>query len=111
LLGSGHIRKGTPEFGQPIYEYEYVPRYLHYSSFRLLLLDLYIIWRGIYDAFNKGVGLATGDIVGFLHSDDTFYSTDTLEYIAACFSTTPLPDGVVGDLVFSDRDNQPVRYW
>ncbi|MBN1663677.1 MAG: sugar transferase [Deltaproteobacteria bacterium] len=47
LLGYGHIRKGTPEFGKPEYEYEYVHRYLHYSPFRLLLLDLYIIGRGI----------------------------------------------------------------
>lgn len=47
LLGYGHVRKGTSEFGKPIYEYEYVDRYLHYSSVRLLLLDLHIIWRGI----------------------------------------------------------------
>jgi lipopolysaccharide/colanic/teichoic acid biosynthesis glycosyltransferase len=47
LLGYGHVRKGTPEFGKPIYEYEYVYRYLHYSSFKLLMLDLYIIWKGI----------------------------------------------------------------
>jgi lipopolysaccharide/colanic/teichoic acid biosynthesis glycosyltransferase len=47
LLGYGHVRKGTSEFGKPEYEYEYVYRYLHYSSFRLLMLDLWIIWRGI----------------------------------------------------------------
>lgn len=47
LLGYGHVRKGTPEFGKPIYEYEYVYRYIHYSPIRLLLLDLYIIWKGI----------------------------------------------------------------
>lgn len=47
LLGYGHVRKGTPEFGEPVYEYEYVYRYLHYSSLRLLLLDLYVIWKGV----------------------------------------------------------------
>lgn len=47
LLGYGHIRKGTPEFGLPIYEYEYVHRYIHYSPFKLLLTDLYVVWRGI----------------------------------------------------------------
>lgn len=47
LLGYGHVRKGTPEFGKPEYEYEYVHRYLHYSPVRLLLLDLYIIGKGI----------------------------------------------------------------
>jgi lipopolysaccharide/colanic/teichoic acid biosynthesis glycosyltransferase len=47
LLGYGHVRKGTPEFGKPIYEYEYVHRHIHYSALQLLFLDLYIIWRGI----------------------------------------------------------------
>jgi lipopolysaccharide/colanic/teichoic acid biosynthesis glycosyltransferase len=47
LLGYGHVRKGTPEFGNPIYEYEYVHRYIHYSPLRLLLFDLKIIWMGI----------------------------------------------------------------
>jgi lipopolysaccharide/colanic/teichoic acid biosynthesis glycosyltransferase len=56
LLGYGHVRKGTPEFGKPVYEYEYVYRYLHYSPFRLLMLDLYIIWKGIV-VMSKGKGL------------------------------------------------------
>lgn len=47
LLGLGHINKGTPEMGSPIYEYEYVDQYLKRSSFGLLCLDLWIIWRGI----------------------------------------------------------------
>jgi lipopolysaccharide/colanic/teichoic acid biosynthesis glycosyltransferase len=47
LLGYGHIRKGTPEFGLPIYEYQYVDFYLKYSSLRLLGVDLYIIGKGI----------------------------------------------------------------
>lgn len=55
LLGYGHVRKGTSEFGQPIHEYEYVHRYIHYSSIRLLLLDLYIIWKGIV-VMSKGGG-------------------------------------------------------
>ena len=46
LLGYGHVRKGTPEFGDPKYEYEYVYRYLHDPWWRLLLLDLHIIWKG-----------------------------------------------------------------
>lgn len=56
LLGYGHVRKGTPEFGKPEYEYEYVHRYLHYSSLRLLLLDMYIICKGII-VMAKGKGL------------------------------------------------------
>lgn len=47
LLGLGHIRKGTSEMGNPVYEYEYIDQYLTLSSFRLLMLDLWIIWKGI----------------------------------------------------------------
>jgi len=47
LLGLGHINKGTAEMGDPLYEYEYVDQYLRRSSFGLLMLDLWIIWRGI----------------------------------------------------------------
>jgi lipopolysaccharide/colanic/teichoic acid biosynthesis glycosyltransferase len=46
LLGLGHINKGTSEMGNPIYEYEYIDQYLKRSSWRLLLLDLWVIWRG-----------------------------------------------------------------
>ncbi|MCK3685163.1 sugar transferase [Maribellus sp. YY47] len=54
LLGYGHVRKGTPEFGKPVYEYEYVYRYLHYSPFQLLMTDLYVIWRGIVVVLKAG---------------------------------------------------------
>jgi lipopolysaccharide/colanic/teichoic acid biosynthesis glycosyltransferase len=46
LLGLGHINKGTDDMGNPIYEYEYVDKYLKLSSFGLLMLDLWIIWKG-----------------------------------------------------------------
>ena len=47
LLGLGHINKGTLEMGDSIYEYEYVEQYQKRSSFGLLRLDLWIIWKGI----------------------------------------------------------------
>ncbi len=47
LLGLGHINKGTTEMGNPVYEYEYVDQYLKRSSFGLLCLDLWIIWKGV----------------------------------------------------------------
>ena len=47
LLGLGHINKGTPEMGNPVYEYRYIERYLHLSPMDLLKLDLSIIGRGI----------------------------------------------------------------
>ena len=54
LLGLGHINKGTSEMGNPVYEYEYVNEYLKRSSFSLLCLDLWIIWRGILVIFKGG---------------------------------------------------------
>lgn len=56
LLGLGHVNKGTPEMGNPVYEYEYVEQYLKRSSFGLLTLDLWIIWRGVM-VIVKGGGL------------------------------------------------------
>lgn len=47
LLGLGHINKGTSEMGNSKYEYEYIDQYIKRSSFGLLLLDLWIIWRGV----------------------------------------------------------------
>lgn len=47
LLGFGHINKGTSEMGNPVYEYEYVDQYIKRSSFSLMCLDLWIIWKGI----------------------------------------------------------------
>lgn len=72
--------------------------------------------KGIYDALNKGLKLATGDIIGFLHSDDCFHSSKTLENIIQAFSTPQgqnYPDGIYGDLVFVDKkdSNKIVRYW
>ena len=70
--------------------------------------------NGIYDALNKGIKAATGDIIGFLHSDDTFGSPDTLEKIVKQFETRKKgkkPDGVHGNLLFVDRQNIVVRTW
>jgi len=55
LLGYGHVRKGTPEFGKPIYEYEYAHRCLTYSPWKLLLTDLYVVWKGAV-VISKGGG-------------------------------------------------------
>jgi lipopolysaccharide/colanic/teichoic acid biosynthesis glycosyltransferase len=55
MLGLGHINKGTSEMGNPIYEYEYLDQYQKLSSFGLLMLDLWIIWKGIL-VISKGGG-------------------------------------------------------
>ncbi len=56
LLGLGHVMKGTPEMGNPKYEYEYIDQYLKRSPISLLLLDLKIISRGV-KVIIKGKGL------------------------------------------------------
>lgn len=44
--------------------------------------------KGLYDALNKGIKMATGDFVGVLHSDDLFYEPDTLKKVVARFETS-----------------------
>src|SRR5664279_467264 len=67
--------------------------------------------RGIYDAMNKGVRLAAGDVVGFINSDDFFASPEAIATIVAGFSD-PEVDAVYGDLCYvkQDRPAQIVRY-
>jgi glycosyltransferase involved in cell wall biosynthesis len=68
--------------------------------------------RGIYDAMNKGLAMATGDVVGFLNSDDMYADPQVLERIANAF-LDPRVDVVYGDIVFvSQRDTtRVVRLW
>jgi len=65
--------------------------------------------KGIYDALNKGIKLATGDVIGFLHSDDVLYSADSIEHIAAAFAQKEV-DVVYGDLQYC-RGSKVVRRW
>ena len=55
--------------------------------------------RGIYDAINKGLRLATGDVVGLLHSDDFFSSNEVLFEVVECFTRGEV-DAVYGDAAF-----------
>lgn len=68
--------------------------------------------KGIYDALNKGIQLATGDVVGFLHADDLYASDDTLSKFARAFDD-PTVCAVYGDLEYvSQQDTTKViRRW
>ncbi len=54
MLGLGHINKGSAQMGNPIFEYEYLDSYLKLSSFALLKLDLWIIFKGIQVIYRGG---------------------------------------------------------
>jgi glycosyltransferase len=67
--------------------------------------------EGIYHALNKGLALATGDIVGFLHSDDVFAHDQVLARVAAAFAD-PAVDAVYGDLDYVTPDaTRVLRRW
>jgi glycosyltransferase involved in cell wall biosynthesis len=68
--------------------------------------------NGIFDAMNRGLDLATGDVIGFLNSDDMFAHPDSLAAIAHGF-LDGLVDAVYGDLVFVNpkKIERVVRFW
>lgn len=68
--------------------------------------------KGIYDAMNKGISMATGDVVGLLNSDDFYTSNDVLENVAKAMSD-PNVDAVYGDIHYvNDNDlTRCVRYY
>lgn len=63
--------------------------------------------KGIYDAMNKGIGRATGDVIGILNSDDYYTSKDVLSTYAKTFSDYNV-DAVYGDIHFI-RNNNPEK--
>lgn len=68
--------------------------------------------KGIYDAMNKGIALATGDIIGILNSDDFYTSSDVISNIVSIFLQGKY-DGIYGDLEYVDEKdtNKVIRYW
>ena len=68
--------------------------------------------NGIYEGLNKGIRLATGDVIGLLHSDDEFYATDTISQIVHEFESTG-SDVVYGNGLFvrTSNKNYVVRDW
>lgn len=67
--------------------------------------------KGIYDAMNKGLAQATGEVVGFLNSDDFYADAAVLAKIANAFQD-PAVDACYADMVYVTQDNsRVVRYW
>ena len=67
---------------------------------------------GIYDALNKGIKYASGDVIGFLHADDVFENNNILSKLAKAFLNPEL-DAVYGDIVYVSKNNPSniIRYW
>lgn len=68
--------------------------------------------NGLYDAMNKGLALASGDIVGILNSDDFYIDEFVIERVVKEFKSRHV-DSVFGDLVYIKPDNldKTVRYY
>ena len=67
---------------------------------------------GIYDAMNKGIRMASGDIIGFLNSDDFYPDNEILSKVAKIFSLYDM-DSCYGDLQYVDKydTSKIIRYW
>lgn len=67
--------------------------------------------KGMYDAINKGLRLATGDVIGLMHSDDVFYDASVVSKIVAAFTNTPEIDALYanGIYVTNDAEEKIVR--
>jgi len=68
--------------------------------------------KGVYDAMNKGINLATGDVIGLLNGDDVYFDETVLQNVANAFKKNE-SDCVYGDLYYVERNNldEVVRYW
>jgi glycosyltransferase len=67
--------------------------------------------KGIFDAMNKGIKLASGEVVGILNSDDLFDNNQILKTVAEIFNDSNV-EAVYGDIKYFSNDiNKTVRYW
>jgi glycosyltransferase involved in cell wall biosynthesis len=69
--------------------------------------------KGLYDAMNKGIKLATGDVIGLINSDDLFYDHNALEKVVEVFKKNKKLDSVYADLYYVSKHNinKIIRRW
>jgi glycosyltransferase involved in cell wall biosynthesis len=61
--------------------------------------------KGIYDAMNKGISLATGDVIGILNSDDFYETNEVIDSVVKSFVSSPDSQLIFGDIVFVNADD------
>lgn len=68
--------------------------------------------KGLYDAMNKGIGIASGDIIGILNSDDVYYDNNVIKDVVNKIKISQV-DIVFGDLYYVQKNNiqNIIRYW
>lgn len=69
--------------------------------------------NGLYDAMNKGIRMATGDVIGVINSDDFYHRNDVIEKVAISFENNSDIKAVYGDVRFvnSTNLNKTIRYY
>lgn len=67
--------------------------------------------NGIYDAINKGIKAASGEIIGILNADDILYNNHIITKIAEVFIESPELESVIGDIIFQDSFNKKRRHY
>lgn len=87
---------------------ELIEKYSHQFSGRMKWLSEPD--KGIYDAMNKGIGMATGDVIGFLNADDYYQDENVLKAIARAFAWHGT-DAVHGNLHYINGVRDTVRTW
>lgn len=68
---------------------------------------------GLYEAINKGINLASGDIIGIINSDDYYENNNIISKVVNCFESKPYLDAVYGNVTIVDavNKNKEVRYY
>ena len=66
--------------------------------------------EGVYDGMNKGIQLATGDIVGILNADDQYNDSLVIRDVAAVFGSEGV-EVCYGNQIFTTRAGRVIRYW
>lgn len=79
----------------------------HHKNIDTLLIESD---NGIYDALNKGFSIASGDVVGIMHSDDAYYDESVLDRVAFFFNNSKI-DFVYGDINMVDDFGVIKRFW